>query len=402
MKLLTRRSKLNLDRSKRYLLACSGGPDSMALFGMLIEENYNFEVAFVNYKTRDNSDLEQKLIEGFSRKHNINCHILEKKCSSAGNFENNARKIRYNFFFDIVKTQQNLDGILVAHNADDLIETYIIQNKRKVLTEVYGLTFVSKMQEINIYRPLLRYEKKFLESYCVKNHIPYSIDATNFDEKYLRNSIRNKIISKLNREEKNEILNLVSKKNVELNKIYKKFETNIVGKEATVFTKNIEVLQRFLFYFVKKQGNFLLTANYKNLLDDIVNDRFNTLYNFKKFFIIFDSEGLLFMRKDPNSINYEYSKEYFNKNVGECRFDEQIVIRPLIKFDSFKLNGHTKKTNRFFIDCKMPLRYRYLWPCVTVDKANIIYVPRYRKNYKITKQSKLLFFAKTLQNLNIF
>lgn len=374
----------------------------MALFGMLLKEKYDFEVAFVNYKTRENSDYEQKLVEEYANEHDIKCHVLEKKCSSTGNFENNARKIRYKFFFDVVKKQKNIDGILVAHNADDSIETYIIQNRRKVLTDKYGLTFSTKMREINIYRPLLRYEKNFLELYCVKNNIPYSIDATNFDEKYLRNSIRSRIVSKLKLEEKNEFLEIIDRQNSKLQKVYKQFENNILGNEAIVFTKNIEVLQRFLFYFVKKQGNFLLQPQYKNLIDDIVNDRFNQLYNFKKFFIIFDSEGLLFLKKDPNKVNYEYTKEYFIKNIGECRFKEEICIKPLIKFNSFKLNGHTKKTNRFFIDCKMPLRYRYFWPCVTVDGNKIIYVPRYRKNYKITEQSKLLFSAKTLQNLNIF
>ena len=59
----------------------------MALFGMLLKEKYDFEVAFVNYKTRENSNYEQKLVEEFANEHGIKCHILEKKCSSAANFK---------------------------------------------------------------------------------------------------------------------------------------------------------------------------------------------------------------------------------------------------------------------------------------------------------------------------
>ena len=48
---------LNIDKKKKYLLACSDGPDSMALFKMLLLEGYQFSVAHVNYHLRQESDL---------------------------------------------------------------------------------------------------------------------------------------------------------------------------------------------------------------------------------------------------------------------------------------------------------------------------------------------------------
>jgi tRNA(Ile)-lysidine synthase TilS/MesJ len=108
------------------------------------------------------------------------------------------------------------------------------------------------MREINIYRPLLRYEKNFLELYCVKNNIPYSIDATNFDEKYLRNSIRSRIVSKLKLEEKNEFLKLIDRQNSKLQKVYKQFENNVLGNEAIIFTiflgflLNVDVINQYV------------------------------------------------------------------------------------------------------------------------------------------------------------
>ena len=50
---------LNLDKNKKYLLACSFGPDSMALFDMLLKEGYKFAVAHVNYRLRSEADDEE-------------------------------------------------------------------------------------------------------------------------------------------------------------------------------------------------------------------------------------------------------------------------------------------------------------------------------------------------------
>jgi tRNA(Ile)-lysidine synthase len=75
MKLLkTIPNRLNLDHNANYLLACSFGPDSMALFNMLLTEKYNFSVAFVNYKTRSNSDYEEEELEKICLKNNIAFH----------------------------------------------------------------------------------------------------------------------------------------------------------------------------------------------------------------------------------------------------------------------------------------------------------------------------------------
>ena len=401
MKLLTKKQKLTLDKSKTYLLACSGGPDSTALFHMLFKEGYKFDVAFVNYKTRPESDLEQELVQKYCDNCHTFCHILEKKCSSAGNFENEARNIRYTFFHQIYLNTQKYDAILVAHNADDLIETFVMQAERGILPDAYGLTFESSYAGAKILRPLLRYEKEFLTKYCLKNNVPFSIDSSNNDTKYKRNKIRKEYISKLSFEEKNKIVHEISKKNDEIRRDKIKFENNINSCFAKVFTKNMQVLQRFCFYFVKKQGNYMLSSAYKNMLEDIVNDRFNQIYKFNKFSIVFDSEGLTFLKKNPDRIKYTFTKNEFNK-IGTCNFEDDVIIKPLKEFEFLMVNGHKKKVNRFFIDCKMPLSLRLVWPCVVSKTGEVLYSPRYRKNYKITENSKLIFDTKTLQNLTIF
>ena len=51
------------DKSYPYLIACSGGPDSMALLDMLLKDNFNIIIAHVNYKTRDESDAEEAMVK---------------------------------------------------------------------------------------------------------------------------------------------------------------------------------------------------------------------------------------------------------------------------------------------------------------------------------------------------
>ena len=62
---------LNLDKNKRYLLACSFGPDSMALFDMLKKEGITFEVAHVNYHLREESDSEETALRGYCKNQRV-------------------------------------------------------------------------------------------------------------------------------------------------------------------------------------------------------------------------------------------------------------------------------------------------------------------------------------------
>ena len=113
------------DKSKTYLLACSGGPDSMALLSMLINEGFKIIVANVNYKTRKESDEEEQLVKEFSNKHNLKCFVSYFDHNYKGSFEAAARYFRYDFFAKIYK-QENCSGLFVGHHKDDLIETMLL------------------------------------------------------------------------------------------------------------------------------------------------------------------------------------------------------------------------------------------------------------------------------------
>ena len=94
---------LNLDKNQKYLLACSHGPDSMALLYMLKEEGYNFAVAHVNYHLREESDEEQEQLRQYCLNNQVQLFVYEvDEVLNASNLEEQCRVIRYSFFKDLV------------------------------------------------------------------------------------------------------------------------------------------------------------------------------------------------------------------------------------------------------------------------------------------------------------
>ena len=160
---------LDLDKTKKYLLACSFGPDSMALFDMLLKEGYYFSVAHVNYHKRDISNFEEESMRKICLDNNIKCFVLDtsKLPSHKGNFQNWARVVRYKFFAEVLK-KENLDAVLVAHHLDDLIETYEMQKSRNLVVDYLGLKESTIINDVPIIRPLLEYTKKELNEIILK------------------------------------------------------------------------------------------------------------------------------------------------------------------------------------------------------------------------------------------
>ena len=109
------------NKDKLYLIALSGGPDSMALLNMLYQEKFSLIACFVNYHHRNNVDEEQEMVINYVKKLNYKLEI--KDCfyqEKDGNFENWARIERYMFFKEMLN-KYHAEGCFVGHHQDDLI-----------------------------------------------------------------------------------------------------------------------------------------------------------------------------------------------------------------------------------------------------------------------------------------
>ena len=126
-----------LVKNRLYILAVSGGPDSIFLLEKMRYEGYNLVVAHVNYKKRKSSDYDEKLVRNYCQKYSLPCEVYQFQGSEYNfirNFQDKARQVRYNFFQKLTDKYQT-KYIVVAHHLDDHLETYLLQKQRKSLIE---------------------------------------------------------------------------------------------------------------------------------------------------------------------------------------------------------------------------------------------------------------------------
>ncbi len=186
-------------KNKKNLLAFSSGLDSTALFFMLIENSINFDIAIVNYNLRKEAINELNYARELAQKFNKKIFIKDVNCNF-NNFEANARKIRYEFFEEIIK-QNSYQTLLMAHQLNDKFEWFLMQlSKGAGLVELLGLKAIVKKENYTILRPLLEFSKDELKNFLDKKNIKYFIDFSNFDTKYKRNYFRDKFANQLIKE----------------------------------------------------------------------------------------------------------------------------------------------------------------------------------------------------------
>ena len=190
------RNKLDLLNKKSYVVAVSGGPDSLALVALTqfykLHKKTKFEYLLVDHNIRKNSHKEAKKVKNLLKKKKINLKILVNKKKITKNIQAEARIARYDIISNYCK-QNRIQTILTAHNLEDQVETFFIR-----LSRGSGLKGLSSMKElskiatkVNLFRPLLDVKKLFLIQISKKIFGNFIKDPSNKNEKFLRTKIRN-------------------------------------------------------------------------------------------------------------------------------------------------------------------------------------------------------------------
>lgn len=179
-----------------YVVAVSGGVDSMALLHLLTTNyqlqttNYKLIVAHFEHGVRADSDLDRQLVQAEANTYGLpfvydRGHLGPKVSEAA------ARKARYGFLHRVRKDNR-AQAVVTAHHQDDVLETAIINMLRG--TGWRGLS--SLRSHAIIKRPLLDVPKSDLLEYAQKHNLAWREDSTNQDMRYLRNYVRGKILPK--------------------------------------------------------------------------------------------------------------------------------------------------------------------------------------------------------------
>lgn len=166
----------------KVILACSGGPDSMAAADFLTRGKRDVSILHFDHGTQHSHDA-RSLVENFCTDNSIDLTIEEIKGipGKGESFEKWWRDRRYEVFHEY-----NLP-VITAHNLNDVAEWWMF-------TSLRGNPRIMPYRNKNVFRPFLITKKSELEDWCDRNSVPFVIDPTNFGDRFSRSLIRKNII----------------------------------------------------------------------------------------------------------------------------------------------------------------------------------------------------------------
>lgn len=426
-----RLEEFNFQENDTVVLGCSAGPDSMALFYMLLElkEKYKLNIvcAHVNHNKRKQSIEEQAFLEDFCKKQKVIFETMIIEKYGDDNFHNEARNIRYHFFEDVV-LKYDAKYLMTAHHGDDLIETILMRIARGSNLQGYsGFQEIVDMDNYQIIRPLINYTKAEILEYDKKHHVTYYVDESNKDDKYTRNRYRKYVLPFLKEENPDIHLKFLkfSRNLKEASKYIEQQRDKAMKKVVKDEKINIEeflnieeyLQKEILYYLVSEyyQDDLLLISDrHIDLMLDIIHRKksnieinlpndvcaiksYNNFYlkrnteEINQYEIQFDTYSKL-----PNSHIIEKVKDVEGNSNNICRLNSSEISLPLTirtrnvgdKIAVKGLNG-TKKVKDIFIDKKIPLGQRDIWPIVTDAKGDIVWIPGLKKSKFDKKKSEI-------------
>ncbi len=423
------RTKLSLKTGDVVVAGISGGPDSMALLYILNEFKNKLDLklvcAHINHNVREESDKEEEDLRKFCLKNKIifECKKIDKW--SNDNFESEARSVRYNFFEELVENY-GAKYLMTAHHADDLMETILMRIVRGSTLKGYsGFERIVEKENYTLVRPLYSVTKSQIEEFCKLNKIEYAVDKSNSDMKYTRNRYRSILLPFLKNENKN-----VHKKfikfsetliensnyiNREVNKVFNKVFQN--GRlDLDKFEDLDKLIQTNIIYNIleKIYEDDLITIGdtHVDLIFSIINSNksSSTVHLPNNIIVIKSYNELIFKYDEVTYYEYDYEiNDIVNLPNGKIieriddindnsnniiRLNSKDVKLPLHvrnrkdgdRMEVKGLNG-SKKINDIFIDQKISLEERELWPVVLDSNNNIVWLPGLKKSKLDNKNS---------------
>lgn len=183
----------------RFLLAVSGGKDSIVLGDLFYCSGIPFGIAHMNFQLRgEESDGDERFVKAFAQRCEVKCftQAVETKSYAAANqlsTQMAARTLRYTWL-EQVRTEQGFDYIVTAHHLNDSVET-ILYN----FTKGSGIKGMLGIPALNgrVLRPMLFATRQDIDAYYVQEELVHREDASNAESGYARNWIRHQVVPNL-------------------------------------------------------------------------------------------------------------------------------------------------------------------------------------------------------------
>jgi len=394
-------ASMPLDTDSSYAVAFSGGPDSAFLLDCLSTIGFSDVTAiYVNYHDSPRVHIEEQIVKdtcdrlGYAL-HSYDANITAQVIRNNLNFEDAARTVRYNIFAKESK-ENEFDCIFVAHQEDDLIETYLMQKDRNKLVNFWGIAPVSFVQNVRIVRPLLNITKEEIIRYLNFNEIPYYDDLTNKNLARTRNNIRHnqlpsidrvKIIKEINK--KNEVLQAQLDKldklstplvkYIKYNKLSVEEQLRFLFQRVTEFSTDgtsnkILISSRNLAFEYLKKTN---ATGCLKLNEDLYLYRNYDNFYFRKKVKTAQYNIMVHTPSMVQSINFKLDLTKFEMfNLKSSDFP--VTIRPYKQDDVFGTKIKNSSVKNFIRNNKVPQYLREIYPVIINKHGKIVCVPFFK------------------------
>jgi len=378
-------SNQNITAENEIPVAFSGGPDSIFLTEGLIKLGYKPLLIYINYHDSPTVYIEEKIVKQYSQINKLKLIEHEVNIPDNVNFEDEARKIRYKFFSDVIKIHPN-KFILTAHHKNDDIETMILQINRNNIVDYYGLKEKNDIFGVTVIRPILNYTKLEIIEYLTKNNISFYDDPTNYEQERQRNILRANLKNIDYNHYKNLKISLNQKVKEEKNKIKNIANGKYISKKIYSTLSDNEK---------KRLLNFLLNYNLGYSNSNLINICLMRLKSNKSFeenlknnISLFQDKNNFFFGTTTDKRNYSYiiEKEGYYKfkefdieiKLGNFNIkDFPIFIETPKQKDIIETNIKQNNVIKFLKHHNVPNFLINIFPIIKNKDKKIIYVPFY-------------------------
>lgn len=378
-------SNQNITAENEIPVAFSGGPDSIFLTEGLIKLGYKPLLIYINYHDSPTVYIEEKIVKQYSQINRLKLIEHEVNIPDNVNFEDEARKIRYKFFSDIIKIHPN-KFILTAHHKNDDIETMILQINRNNIVDYYGLKEKNDIFGVTVIRPILNYTKLEIIEYLTKNNISFYDDPTNYEQERQRNILRANLKNIDYNHYKNLKISLNQKVKEEKDKIKNIANGKYISKKIYSTLSDNEK---------KRLLNFLLNYNLGYSNSNLINICLMRLKSNKSFeenlknnISLFQDKNNFFFGTTTDKRNYSYiiEKEGYYKfkefdieiKLGNFNIkDFPIFIETPKQKDIIETNIKQNNVIKFLKHHNVPNFLINIFPIIKNKDKKIIYVPFY-------------------------
>ena len=184
----------------RILVACSGGPDSTALFHLLyaLRKKWKLKLGLLHFnhglRGRE-SKRDEDFVRALGKKYKIRVIVGKKNVAAFAkekklSIEEAARELRYGFFVEAAK-KTHTDSVALAHHQEDQAETILMRMLQGTgLRGLCGIRESFEKESVRFIRPLLSFSKKEILEFLKVNSFKYQKDTSNQSPRFLRNRIR--------------------------------------------------------------------------------------------------------------------------------------------------------------------------------------------------------------------